>query len=309
MTIAVEGGYGKHFKDLEPAQRPIAGHRAVITSAVAIQTFGLPKIAIICLLERLLKLRLPVRIVLWGLSVVLIISSLVLSIFWFVQCSPQAHQWDPINVPGTCWSPNVVLSLSYFVGIYSGVLDVVLAVYPPFIIWNLKMSRGKKIFISASLGGGLVAAITVFYKTTTIKGLSAAAKDDPTCRTFRFFFIFFCESVYAICCSPRPSLLSLRSSLTSTPNSIRGTRSAFDLDHHRSKYSHNHRLPAHDRAMRTSFCQAGQGILVDQRTPRVQPSEQDGRLQNRSAQLSTLQELHQPVTKPAFRTGRSPSDF
>ena len=202
LTAAVAAGYGEHFEDIPPEKRSLVLYRVIVCSCIAVLTFGPPKLAIISLLERLLELRTPTRIVFWSLGAVLMTSSVVLSIFWFMQCTPPAHQWDPVNVPGSCWSPNVVLYLSYVVGAYSGVLDVLFAVFPPFIIWRLQMSRGKKIFISACLGGGLIAAVTAFYKLTTVKGLNEAAKSDPTCKCSVVLF-HMCNSAISLFFPPR----------------------------------------------------------------------------------------------------------
>ena len=202
LTAAVAAGYGEHLEEIPPEKRSLALYRVIVCSSIAVLTFGPPKLAIVSLLERLLELRAPTRIIFWSLSAVLMVSSVVLSIFWFLQCTPRAHQWDPVNVPGTCWSPNVVLYVSYAVGVYSGVLDVLFAVFPPFVIWRLQMSRGKKIFISASLGGGLIAAVTAFYKITTVKGLNEAAKSDPTCKCSVVLF-HMCNSAISLFFPPR----------------------------------------------------------------------------------------------------------
>lgn len=189
LSAAVAAGYGNHLQDIPPDERPLAIFRTTLCSCLAVLTFAFPKVAIVALLERLLELHVVTRVIFWGLSVSLVACSVLLSIFWFVQCTPRAHQWDLQHVPGSCWDPSVVLNLSYFTGFYSGVIDVLFAVYPSFIIWRLQMPMYRKVVISASLGGGLIAAVAAFYKMTHVSELSEESKTDPTCRPS--FFISF----------------------------------------------------------------------------------------------------------------------
>lgn len=182
LSAAITAGYGQHTSALSPEQAVRAGYLAVVTSSISVTTFAWPKLAVVALLERLFPLKVWVRALFWTMAISLCGCSLLLSILWYAQCTPRAHQWNPTGVPGSCMPASVVGNLSYFVAAYSALCDLTWALYPPFIIVNLKLPTYKKILLCVTLGGGLVAAVCVFYKITLLTELNAEAKADPLCK-------------------------------------------------------------------------------------------------------------------------------
>ena len=180
LTGGVHAGFGKHFDDVLPSDRPLAVFRVVTQTSIGVWTFAIPKLAIVALLQRLLNLRKLVLIVCWLSSAILVASSAALSLLWFLQCKPVSYQWDP-NVAGSCLDPMINVDLSYFCVAFSGFLDFAFALIPPFVIFRLNMPLYKRIFVSAALGGGTVAGIIAFYKLSLVKQIEEFAKTDPTC--------------------------------------------------------------------------------------------------------------------------------
>lgn len=182
LSQAVSYGYGKHLWEIEPPSGAVhALYYATVAQSLAVLTFAMPKLAIVALLERLLGLRLRTRVLFWSMAISLVIFCLALSASWYAQCTPRAHQWDRMNVQGTCWNPAILLNYSYFVGAYSAFLDLFWAVFPPFVVANLRMPLYKKNAISAALGSGVLACAVTVYKCSLLTEIGAEAKVDPTC--------------------------------------------------------------------------------------------------------------------------------
>ncbi|KAL9052602.1 MAG: hypothetical protein Q9162_005292 [Coniocarpon cinnabarinum] len=95
LTAAMSAGLGEHVYDIPQERLPLAGFRQVLASSIGVWTFALPKLGIVALLERLLSLRVWTRAIFWTLSLGLVACCGLLSIFWFAQCTPRAHQWNP----------------------------------------------------------------------------------------------------------------------------------------------------------------------------------------------------------------------
>ncbi|KAI9709678.1 MAG: hypothetical protein M1828_002377 [Chrysothrix sp. TS-e1954] len=180
LSVAISHGFGQHIANLTPEEAVPAGKYGIIASSLAVSTFAWPKLAIVALLQRLSPFGRGVAALFWVMGIGLTFCSLLLSIFWWAQCTPRAHQWDPVGVPGTCWNPNVLGNLAYFVAAFSAFLDIVWATYPLVIVHKLNMPLNKKIYICGALAGGYVAAIICIYKITLLPELDAEAKLDPT---------------------------------------------------------------------------------------------------------------------------------
>ena len=123
----------------------------------------------------------------------------------WLQCWPVQRGWDP-TATGSCWdetisinisiataglSPETALPLSPAVAtkaradgpaVYSGAMDLVLAVLPWTIIWKLPMQPREKFGTALAMSMGVFAAATAFVKSAKIPKVAAG---DFTCE-FRF---------------------------------------------------------------------------------------------------------------------------
>ena len=76
--------------------------------------FGLPKLAVAALLTVLLNPGFKQRIVLWTLPTLCLLSLVACTAVLFAQCSPVTSQWDLSITDRSCWSPWVLVHLTYF---------------------------------------------------------------------------------------------------------------------------------------------------------------------------------------------------
>ena len=151
---AVHYGGGRHVGCLEPDNFTMVIKLTVISFVPGLSSFVFPKFAVVILLAKLLN---PSRIhvmcmwIMSGVYLLLIAAMLALN---FGQCTPAAHQWDPVSVPGSCMDRKIVVYYAMAVTIASVVFDFYLAIYPTIILWKLQLSTKKKLALCASLGFG-----------------------------------------------------------------------------------------------------------------------------------------------------------
>lgn len=83
--------------------------------APGVMSFGLPKIAVVALLTRIMNPSRWHALFLWCLSIFCLVNLLGCVIILFAQCQPSHSQWD-FSVEKTCWDKWILV---YF-AIYSG---------------------------------------------------------------------------------------------------------------------------------------------------------------------------------------------
>jgi len=93
------------------------------------------------------------------------------AITW-AQCAPIEKVWHPL-VPGDCWPKGIQIRYNIFTAsksspfwpgvcllltrtVYSGAMDIVLAVVPWKIIWTLTMNRKEKIGVMVAMSMGVL---------------------------------------------------------------------------------------------------------------------------------------------------------
>ena len=143
----------------------------------------------------------------------------------FGQCLPARKLWEP-SINGHCLSPTIQPDYSYFQGSFSALSDLVLALFPTVIIWNLQMRLSVKIGIASAMGLGVFAAAAAIVKTYELRLLNA--KSDFTYETTGLI-IWFSTEMYVIiiaACVPtlRPLLPLLHGNLPISRKRIHNNR-------------------------------------------------------------------------------------
>lgn len=82
-----------------------------------VMSFGLPKLAVIHLLTRLMNTGRAHKIFLWALGILCNLGLLGCVVLLFVQCSPVQSQWDfTLADQKTCWDKWVLVNYAIFAG-------------------------------------------------------------------------------------------------------------------------------------------------------------------------------------------------
>ncbi|KAK7921284.1 hypothetical protein PG985_009306 [Apiospora marii] len=172
-TVATSYGNGKHFDLLGLEQKEGAILWTTAAFCPGILSFGLPKLAVIALLTRILN---PSRAhwwYLWAMGLVCFASLLATVGVLLGQCTPARSLWTFSITEKTCFDKNILVGYCIYAGSISAFVDLYLAIYPSMVLLRLQMPIKKKLALCAALGIGSVSGIVAIYKTTRIPSLGS----------------------------------------------------------------------------------------------------------------------------------------
>ena len=73
----------------------------------------------------------------------------------WIQCWPVEKTWRP-SVEGSCWPKVYHVNYNIFGAIYSGVMDITLALMPWLIIWSASMTLKEKLGVIIAMSMGVL---------------------------------------------------------------------------------------------------------------------------------------------------------
>lgn len=153
----VANGGGRHVYYLTNDQILKAAMWSYISQIPIVIVFGTAKASVALLTLRFIG---PTsfwrRIILIFIMVSALIVNFLVIPMTFAQCRPSRALWDTSIEGATCWPAYVTLHFDFFQIAYNVFCDVILALLPVTFIYNLKMHRGRKITLTATLGLGLL---------------------------------------------------------------------------------------------------------------------------------------------------------
>ncbi|PNS17790.1 hypothetical protein CAC42_3185 [Sphaceloma murrayae] len=182
-TFAVANWYGmgNHMRNLTYPQIVLSLKWVWISIFLGLIGLTFAKWAIIALL---LQVQLPTqvkrRIFLWSLAVLLGGVCIVQFVLSFTQCVPAARLWNP-RMPGVCPGATRALYFGFFQGASGVAIDVILALYPISIVWNLQASLKMKIGFCLLMAGGIIPAAA-----GTVKAIMLDFLRKPNDITYEF---------------------------------------------------------------------------------------------------------------------------
>ncbi|PSK55178.1 hypothetical protein B9Z65_2567 [Elsinoe australis] len=159
-TFAVSNWYGmgNHMNRLTYLQIVQALKWVWISIFLGLVGLTFAKWAIIALL---LQVQLPTqvkrRMFLWSLAVILGVVCVVQFVLSFTQCIPAQRLWNP-RMAGSCPGATRALYFGFFQGASGVTIDIILALYPISIVWNLQASLKMKIGFCLLMAGGIIPA-------------------------------------------------------------------------------------------------------------------------------------------------------
>jgi len=141
----------------------------------------------------------------WALMIATATCNGAAIILTFSQCERVAALWDPdVYATTRCLDPAVQVSFSIFVASLNGAVDVIFALLPATIIWNLCLTVRKRLGLAALLGCGIFAGICATIKTTHL--MSLTARTDLTWEVVslyqwnmnEIFIVIVCGCIYTL---------------------------------------------------------------------------------------------------------------
>lgn len=161
-------GSGRHTYYLSKEETLLASKWNYVAAPWGIMGLAIPKLAIVLFLQRIVGKAKRLRMLfLYFITYASLVFSGIDVVILFLQCNPPHSAWNR-SVPHTCWSPNVLSDISFFIGGWTALNDLVLALFPATIIYELQMSVRNKIALSVVLGLGIFSAVCAIVRTTKL---------------------------------------------------------------------------------------------------------------------------------------------
>ncbi|KAM7197916.1 hypothetical protein V8F20_006364 [Naviculisporaceae sp. PSN 640] len=171
-SITVGMGYGKHIWDVPFEELgnmfkvfSVAGTFSICSSVWSKTSFAL---TILRLTDGWL------RKAIWAIIITMNLFMAGTALINYIRCSPLDKLWDFTGaVPGTCWPMDVVNKYNTFSAVYSGLVDITLALIPWTLIWNLQMRMDEKIGVAVAMSMGIFAGATAFVKAAYLPRMAS----------------------------------------------------------------------------------------------------------------------------------------
>ncbi|KAJ9193981.1 hypothetical protein DTO164E3_7569 [Paecilomyces variotii] len=220
ITAAVKNGLGKHIQDIPSSTE--------LTTALKLTYIGEFLAILACVLSKTSFALSLLRVVVdrWQVVLLWFIIFSMNSLMWLTailtlaQCQPSAKLWD-FQIKAKCWDPSIVTNFAIVSGAYSGVMDLVLALQPWFIVWKLPMTVKEKIGVALAMSLGVFAFILAMVKTSFLH--NASNHEDYTYYSSSILIWTAAETGATIIAASIPSLRGLVVQIcTSLNNSGRG---------------------------------------------------------------------------------------
>ncbi|EEH05525.1 integral membrane protein [Histoplasma capsulatum G186AR] len=222
VTICIHYGTGRHVYYLNDYQKVQANKYNWISQGFHVMSTNWGKVSIAFFLLRIVDRAKRQRYIFFVGMVVLTIVNSVCVYTIYGQCTPTTALWNGVGPgkKGSCWHPNIQRDYAFFQGSFSAASDLVLALYPVFIIWQLQMARNIKIGLTCVLALGVVATAAAVVKTIFLAEL--VARSDYTFETINLTTWISTEQYLIIIAACIPTLGPLFTATTGrTPSGRR----------------------------------------------------------------------------------------
>ena len=211
-------GFGSHIWSLKDGALLHILRLFYVSEIVYVVVLALIKVSIVTMYLRIFWAYRPFYIACYAVLTFILLSSSIITILTIFSCQPVQYFWDRDIAGGSCLD---ITALAYANSGLAVLHDLIIIILPIFMLWNLQMSRKKKVFIGVmfALGGiGLIATIVrlqtlkdfgttpdpswnyvpVVYWTSVELAAGIIASCLPAVRTlFERFFKFFALSAAA----------------------------------------------------------------------------------------------------------------
>lgn len=159
LNINVKRGFGRHlcdlvFKPTDPMQISDIGRNSYIAGTFSILSAVWSKTSFAFTLLRVAESR-WLKVTVWTIIATINLTMTMTAILAFLQCHPTEKVWGGDQVPGTCWREGYA-NFSMFTGIYSGLMDITLAMLPWPVILSLQMKLTEKIGVAVAMSAGVL---------------------------------------------------------------------------------------------------------------------------------------------------------
>ncbi|KAL2165019.1 hypothetical protein VTH06DRAFT_315 [Thermothelomyces fergusii] len=161
----VQLGAGRHVQYIDPPENFTKGlHLNFVTQPLCLVALCLTKVSVGFFLLRLTPSP-RLRWFIIGTMVFTVLSATGNFLTVLFQCRPLALTWDS-SVEGTCIPPSDLKFAAFFNSSVAALTDVIFALLPIPLLWNVQMNWKVKAAVSAILSLGIFAAASAIVKIT-----------------------------------------------------------------------------------------------------------------------------------------------
>ncbi|KAK7932525.1 Satratoxin biosynthesis SC1 cluster protein 4 [Apiospora marii] len=148
-VFSVRLGSGKHVWNIDPSLTEDLLMLQDITTAPSVLAVAFSKASAGVSLLRLLPNRWQRVLTIFIITSIGVLMTGIM-VLTLVQCMPIQKHWN-FQVPGHCWDPRIVAQFAIGAAIWSGVMDIILAILPMPVILGLQMNKREKLGVAIAL--------------------------------------------------------------------------------------------------------------------------------------------------------------
>lgn len=156
VIVEVHYGFGRHKADLSQWQYIEFMKYSYGEWIQTFQTLMFNKISICFFLLRIPVEKHLIRPI-QAAIVALVVSNVVLTLLWILQCNPVAKAWNA-KTPGTCFTNAQLQRIIISQALISIISDFVLALFPIVLLWKVQIAPRIKAGLCTLMGLGLMYA-------------------------------------------------------------------------------------------------------------------------------------------------------
>ncbi|KAK5654080.1 hypothetical protein OQA88_7761 [Cercophora sp. LCS_1] len=164
-TVSASHGFGRHRVTLSKEAITATTLLQNISSTFSITASAWSKTSFALTMLRLVEP--PTTYLIWFAIITINATKAASGTVAWISCTPLHKAWLPYS-EGTCWDKRSVAYYNLFSGVYSGVMDLLLALLPWRIIMGMRMRWRERAGIAVALSLGVFAAVTAFIKCSRI---------------------------------------------------------------------------------------------------------------------------------------------
>jgi len=165
QTVAVHYGLGRHYDDLTDEAISEMGMFSMAAGFGTILATCWSKTSFAITLLRISDG--SMRYFIWF---IIIAVNLVLGsngVIHWIQCWPVQKTWH-YYMEGSCFPADIVKDYNTAVAVFSGVMDIVLALLPWKIIWSITINRRERLGALVAMSAGVLDGVMAFLKIRTM---------------------------------------------------------------------------------------------------------------------------------------------
>ncbi|KAI0480022.1 integral membrane protein [Xylaria cf. heliscus] len=173
VTVSASWGLGRHIQFLQskPNHVMYTVKYVYLCEFFSILSPGFGRISYGFLLLSLIPPNKNRRRFLWGIIGLQFLVDVGTVIISFSQCTPIEGFWDT-TIKATCWPPYVQQYTGFVQGSICSAVDLILAIFPASLFWNLNMEWKQKASLSALMGLGVFAMVASIVKTIKLQAIT-----------------------------------------------------------------------------------------------------------------------------------------